>query len=91
MPNISQQEEVISKVNDIFIDVLENENIVLGYETTAEDIPEWDSLNHIALVVTIEKKFGIQFTAKEIQDFKNVGEMCNGIILKLEDKNGKGR
>jgi acyl carrier protein len=82
----NQLSQALETVNEIFIDVLENDNIVVNYETTAVDIEEWDSLNHIALVVAIEKKFGIQFTAKEIQNFKNVGEMCEGIILKLQTK-----
>ena len=86
MIQTSQLNQVLETVNEIFIDVLENDSIVVKYETTAEDIEEWDSLNHIALVVAIEKKFGIQFTAKEIQDFKNVGEMCEGIITKLQTK-----
>ena len=75
-------EKLIREVESIFKDVLENDSIVLSSETTSSDIEEWDSLNHIALVVAIEKKFNIRFTAKEIQDFKNVGEMCEGILLK---------
>jgi acyl carrier protein len=84
MQNTSDFDHVIKTVNEIFIDVLEDDDIVLSYETTADDIEAWDSLNHIALVIAIEKKFGIQFTAKEIQGFKNVGEMCDGIVLKLK-------
>jgi len=77
-------DEVLMKVNDIFIDVLENEDIKLNHETKSQDIEEWDSLNHISLVVAIEKSFKIHFTAQEIQNFKNVGEMCNGILDKLK-------
>jgi len=83
MQPVKTLSEVMSMVNEIFIDVLENDAIALTYNSTASDIPEWDSLNHIALVVAIEKKFNIRFTAKEIQEFKNVGEMCDGIVLKL--------
>jgi acyl carrier protein len=77
-------EELLKKINYIFIDVLENEDILVEYETTSQDIEEWDSLNHISLVVSIEKSFNIQFTAQEIQNFKNVGEMCLGILDKLK-------
>lgn len=77
-------DDVLKKVNDIFIDVLENDDIQLNYETKSQDIEEWDSLNHISLVVAIEKSFNIHFTAQEIQNFKNVGEMCNGILEKLK-------
>jgi len=78
-----EKNEVLKKVNDIFIDVLDNEDIVLSYETTAKDIEEWDSLNHIQLIVAIEKKFKIRFTTLEIQAWKNVGEMADSILAKV--------
>jgi acyl carrier protein len=77
--------EIIKQVNDIFKSVLENDDIVIGYETTADDVEDWDSLNHIVLVVEIEKHFGIKFTANEIVSFKNVGEMCEAIKKKVEN------
>lgn len=76
-------DEVIKQVNNIFIDVLDDDDIVLSRETTANDIEEWDSLNHIQLVVAIEKHFKIKFTSSEIQNFKNVGEMCAVISTKI--------
>lgn len=78
--------EVIAEVNGIFKDVLDNDDIVINGETTAEDIAEWDSLSHIQLVVAIEKHFKIRFTSSEINGFKNVGEMCEGILKKLSAK-----
>lgn len=70
---------ILKEVTDVFIDVLENEDIVLTDETQATDVDDWDSLNHIQLVVGIEKHFKIRFTSKEIQSWKNVGEMLNCI------------
>jgi acyl carrier protein len=77
-----ERNEIIKQVNEIFIDVLDNEDIVLSDETTANDIEEWDSLNHIQLIVAIEKQFGIRFKSKEIQSWNNVGEMLNSIQKK---------
>ncbi|NOW94985.1 acyl carrier protein [Mucilaginibacter sp. SG564] len=71
--------EILKTVNDIFIDVLDDDTIVLTYETTANDVEEWDSLNHIQLVVAIEKQFRIRFTSQEIQSWNNVGELVNSI------------
>ncbi|WP_294288695.1 acyl carrier protein [uncultured Chryseobacterium sp.] len=74
--------EVLEKLIPIFREQLDNEEIELNAETTAEDIEEWDSLSHIQLIVAIEKAFGIRFTSAEIQSWNNVGEMIDSIISK---------
>lgn len=75
--------EILKQVNTIFIDVLDEENIRIDRTTTANDIDEWDSLTHIQLVVAIEKQFKIRFTSREIQSWKNVGEMIDCIETKV--------
>jgi len=75
--------DVLAQVNTIFRDVLDNEDLVIEETSTADQVYEWDSLTHIQLVVAIEKHFKIRFTSSEITNFKNVGEMCDGIIFKL--------
>lgn len=71
--------EILKQINAIFIDVLDNEEVVIEETTQATDVDEWDSLTHIQLVVAIEKHFKIRFTSKEIQSWNNVGEMLNCI------------
>ena len=71
--------EILKQVNEIFIDVLDNETIVLSNETTANDVEDWDSLTHVQLVVAIEKFFKIRFTSAEIRNWQNIGEMCSSI------------
>ena len=75
--------EILNEVSDIFKDILDNEDVKVSDNSTADDIEEWDSLTHIQLVVAIEKHFKIRFTAAEINRFQNVGEMCAGIQKKL--------
>jgi acyl carrier protein len=79
-------EDIIQDVNKVFIEVLEDEDIVLTNETTANDIDEWDSLNHIQLIIAIEKKFQIRFTSADIQRWKDVQEMCDSIQNYLAKK-----
>lgn len=67
----------IEELLPIFREVLENNDIVLNESTVAADIPEWDSLNHIYLVVAIEKQFKIKFTTHQIQSWQCVGDMLN--------------
>ncbi|WP_316746444.1 acyl carrier protein [Pedobacter gandavensis] len=74
--------EILVKVQDIFRDVLDNEEIVLTPETTADDVEDWDSLTHIQLIVGIEKEMKIKFTSKEILSWKNVSEMIDCIASK---------
>lgn len=74
-----ERKDILSQINEIFIDTLDNEEVIIEETTQATDVDEWDSLTHIILVVAIEKHFKIRFTSKEIQSWKDVGEMLNCI------------
>ena len=76
------KEEIIKEINNIFIDVLDDDDIIISEATTSDDVDDWDSLNHIHLVVAIEKHFKLRFTSQEIQSWNNVGEM----ILNIQEK-----
>lgn len=79
-----KREDIFSKLNEIFEDVLElDETPELTDATSANDIEEWDSLSHIPLIVEIEKTFNIKFTSKEILKWNNVGEMVDTILARL--------
>ncbi|MBR1578504.1 MAG: acyl carrier protein [Bacteroidales bacterium] len=78
-----QREELLLQIQEIFRDVLDDEEIVLEPATTADDVEGWDSLTHIQLIVAIEKHFKIKFTSKEILSWKNVGELVDCLASKL--------
>lgn len=75
------REEVFEKLNQVFEDVFDDEDIRVNDSTTSDDIEDWDSLEHINLIVAVEKKFGMKFNMGEVTTMKNVGEMAD-IILK---------
>ncbi|HEX2676853.1 MAG TPA: acyl carrier protein [Polyangiales bacterium] len=77
-------DEILSQMTEIFRDVLDEPSIELERATTAADIEEWDSLSHTQLVAAIEKHFKVRFTAREIQGFKNVGEMSDALERMLK-------
>jgi acyl carrier protein len=79
-----ERSTILEQLNEIFIDAIDDEDIRLAYETTADDVEGWDSLTHIQLVVAIEKNFKIRFTSNEIQSWKNVGELIDSIESKLK-------
>ena len=77
-----ERNQILAEVEEIFRDVLDNEEIELQDATTADDVEEWDSLTHIQLIVAIEKHFKIKFTSKEILSWQNVGQMIDCIAAK---------
>lgn len=77
------REEIFGKLNEVFRDVFEDEDITVNDQTTADDIEDWDSLEHINLINAIEQEFGIKFNMGQIVSMKNVGEMVSIIESKL--------
>ena len=75
--------EILAKLQEIFSDVFDNDEIEITVDTVAEDIDEWDSLGHVQLAKELEKEFNIKLTAKEIMTWDNVGEMVDSIHSKL--------
>jgi acyl carrier protein len=73
---------IYEKLTSVFREVFHDETIVLGPETTAEDIEGWDSVNHIRLIVSIETEFRVKFTIEEIVETANVGEFVSLIERK---------
>lgn len=76
-------EKLMNELQDIFRDLFEDEDIVLEDSTTATDIEDWDSLMHMELIATVEAHFHIRFSLGEINNFANVGELCDCILKHL--------
>ena len=66
-----------ARLNEVFQNVFDDEDITVTRETTADDIEDWDSLEHIRLIAAVEREFGVKFTMKEVSSMKNVGEMMD--------------
>ncbi len=73
---------IYAKLTEIFHDVFDDDSIQVTPELTADDVDEWDSLTHIRLVLGVEKKFGLKFSAAEVGRLKNVGEFVSLIQSK---------
>ena len=80
------EEAIWNRLTEIFHDVFDDEDIVIGPETVAQDILEWDSLSNIQLLVAIEKAFdGVKFNTGEVANLKNVGQMVDIIIHRSKE------
>lgn len=68
---------ILEKLNTIFRDVLDNDELELTSETTAADVDGWDSLTHIRLMLTVEQRMKVKLTASEIGKLKTVGDLVS--------------
>lgn len=78
-----ERNEIFARVEAIFREELELDELELTDETTADDVEEWDSLSHVQLVVAMEKAFGIKFSSREILSWDNVGDLIDCIQGKI--------
>ena len=78
-----EKNEILTRVQDVFREELELDDLILTDETTADDVEEWDSLSHVQLVVSLEKAFGIKFKSREILSWDNIGDLVDCINKKL--------
>lgn len=76
------RETVYERLTEVFREVFDDDEIVLNDETTADDIEDWDSFEHINLVVAVENEFSFKIPMGKVVTMKNVGEMVD-IILEM--------
>ena len=81
-----QNSEILAKVTEIFHDLFDDPSIVLSPETTAANVPGWDSFNHINLIISIEAEFRIKFQPAELETMHNVGALIDRIQRKLAEQ-----
>lgn len=77
------REEIFTRLNEVFQDVFDDEEITVNDATTADDIEDWDSLEHINLIVAVQNAFGVKFNIGQVNSMQNVGEMADIILQKL--------
>lgn len=69
--------DIYAKLTTVFHDVFDDDELVVTPRLTADDVPEWDSMSHVRLMLTVERAFGTRFAAAEITGLKNVGELVS--------------
>jgi acyl carrier protein len=73
---------MIEQLLPIFRNVFDDDDLDISSSTTAQDVVGWDSLAHIRLIVAIEKSFSLRFSASEISNLENVGQIAELILRK---------
>jgi acyl carrier protein len=77
------REDVQKQLQDIFRSVFNDDTLVLSDDTTAADIPGWDSLQQIKIILACEKKLNIRLRARDINALENAGEMIDHLLAAL--------
>ena len=66
-----------NKLEEVFRDVFDDENISLKNNMNSDDIKNWDSLNHVKLILACEEAFNIKFDVQDIDDLKNIKDLIS--------------
>jgi acyl carrier protein len=69
------EDPILTRLTSIFREVFDDDDLVLKPELTANDVDGWDSLAHIRLILSVQKAFGVKFSAVEMSRLKNVGDL----------------
>ncbi|NBO19349.1 MAG: acyl carrier protein [Proteobacteria bacterium] len=72
--------EIYEKLNVLFRSFMNNPAIALTPQTVATDIPGWDSMTHVQIIIKVEELFGIRFKHAEIAAFENVGDLVAAVL-----------
>ena len=79
-------DNLLEEVQEIFRDIIGDDDLVITRDSNASTVEDWDSLTHTNLVTAIEKRYKIRFGLGELQELKNVGDMLDLIQKKLAAK-----
>lgn len=75
--------DLITELNDIFRDVFEDDELTVSRATTAADVEGWDSLQHVSLILRVERHFGVRLSSANVADMKSVGDLADIIGQRL--------
>ena len=78
-----QQQQIYEQLTPLFRELFDDDTLTPAPSMTAADVPEWDSFNHINLIVAIEQRFGIKFQTAELESIPTVGDLARKIEQKL--------
>jgi acyl carrier protein len=76
------ESDALADLTEMFREIFDDPTLTLTLETTAADVPDWNSLNHITIIVEAERRFGVKFQTAEVEELKDVGDFVKLILSK---------
>jgi acyl carrier protein len=77
------EQDISNALESVFHEVFDDPSITIHRDMTAQELQQWDSFNHVRLIVAVEECFEINFSTTEVADLKNVGELIDLISSHL--------
>jgi len=75
--------QIYPKLTEIFRNVFADDTLEATPTLSAKDVAGWDSLRNIRLMLTVERAYGIRFSATEIGKLQNVGDLAQLVRTKI--------
>jgi acyl carrier protein len=74
---------VTEELKNVILKQLNLDEFEINDQTMAPEVPGWDSLSHVNIIVAVEQHFKVKFKSMEVLKLKNVGDLQNLVNLKL--------
>ncbi len=68
-------EDILSRIAAVVRDVVGDDSIELRMNTVAQDVPGWDSMAHINIIVALEHEFRMKFKTASLEEAQNTGDL----------------
>ena len=82
---------ILEKLQSVFRDVFEDDELSINRQSSADDVDGWDSLMHVSLMINVEREFGVKFSTTQVASLKDVGELVDLLESRLAAKAAGGR
>lgn len=83
MPTLSST-AVIQDLQSIFAEVLEQQDFTLTRNSTADDVPGWDSLAHLEIIEVVQRRYKIKFSLTDLEQLHNAGDLADLVLAKTQ-------
>ena len=81
-----EQDQILAKVQEAFKSAFDIDPSSVTMETTANDVPLWDSVGHLSLASSLEEAFGVTLDVDDLMEMESVREIVRVITPKVSGK-----
>jgi acyl carrier protein len=77
---------ILNDLQDIVRDSLDNEAITISEKTRPADVPGWDSMAHINIVIAVEERFGVRFSSADLARLRGDGQAIDALVDLISER-----